>query len=122
MSSDANHNVATTWLARHLASDAETTLPTLAFPEVAGAIKRRTGSTRGADRVVRQLRRTPRLQIVALDLPRANDAAQLARSVGLRGADSVYGALALAATDELVTLDREMAARLSEVLTVVVPA
>lgn len=122
VATDANHTAAAYWLRRHLGSDEQTRLPTLALAEVAGAIKRRTSSTPRASMVLRQLRRTPRLELAPLDLARAEDAAQLAHTFGLRGADSVYGALALAAGDELVTFDREMATRLGGLLTVVVPS
>jgi len=68
--------------------------PTLVLPECAAAIARRTDDPDLARQLVLLIEQYPRLQLVALTLPLAQRAAQIAATHQLRGADAVYVAVA----------------------------
>jgi predicted nucleic acid-binding protein len=87
-------------------------LPTLVRPEVAGAIARTTGDARAAQRAARLAFLPAPATFITLDERLAAEAADLAASAGLRGADAVYAAVARRFDTILVTLDREVRERL----------
>ena len=68
--------------------------PTLVLPECAAAIARPTADARLAEELVLLIQGLPRLHLVILDLSLAQRASQVAREHRLRGADSVYVAVA----------------------------
>ncbi len=103
------------WL-EQIASDQLWVAPALLLPEVASAVSRATGRPLLARRAVRLILRFPALRIVAIDAELAETAARLAGDQRLRGADSVYVALAKQLALPLVTLDLEQASRASEVV------
>ena len=63
----------------------------------------------------------PRLQIYPLSLALGKKAAEFVSTRFLRGADSVYVAVANATGSVLVTLDNEMRQRASEAITTLAP-
>jgi predicted nucleic acid-binding protein len=96
--------------------------PTLSLVEVAAAIARRTGDAALARESGLRLLRMPSLALHALDVEAAADAASIAGRVMLRGADAVYAATALRHGTVLVTLDEELRARTTSILTTETPA
>lgn len=90
--------------------------PTLLLSELAAAIRRGTQDPDLARQVTSAVAELPNLVMVSLDDPLAREAAGLAADYSLRGADAVYGAVALRFGAELVSLDQEQISRLSDVL------
>ena len=97
------------------------TVPSLAFPEVSGAISRtRKDSAQARDFAI-ALSKLPNLTIIPMDAVLAERALQLAADHALRGADAVYAAVAIEAGHMLVSLDHEHLTRLTSVMTVKTP-
>ena len=115
---ESRHTAAALWLREH--REGELTVPTLALAEVAGALARRF-SRRAAAAALQQIRAIPWLEIVVLDESLALEAADVAATYRLRGADAVYVAIAARLRVSLVTLDREVASRVAAVINVVQP-
>ena len=106
------------WLERQRAAGNELLSPSLLLPEVAGAIGRRTTSALGLE-ALRVLEDLPRLRVVEMDAALIGAASKLAAELGLRGADSVYVAVAQVLDLPLASLDldqRDRAGRLVEVI------
>jgi predicted nucleic acid-binding protein len=95
--------------------------PTLFVVEVCATVARRTGDAPLAAAVGDALLSAPRLALHPLDPERSADAASVASTCALRGADAVYVATARAAGATLVTLDREVLTRAASVVSVVTP-
>jgi len=87
-------------------------LPTLVKPEVAGALSRGLGDPEAVKVVLNELDQLADALFVPLDRSLAREAAEIARSAGLRGADAVYAATARRFDAVLVTLDRQQLERL----------
>ena len=85
--------------------------PSIALPECAAAIARPTADEALAAHVVRWIQGLPNLRIVSLDLHLAREAAQVAVLQRLRGADSVYVAVAKTFNAALITWDTEVLER-----------
>ena len=97
-------------------------VPTLLLPEVAGAIGRTRQSAALGETFALQILSLPNVRLVHLDDSGALAALRLAAQYRLRGADSVYAAVALANNCTLISLDSEHLTRLSSVTTVQTPA
>lgn len=82
--------------------------PAIVFSEVAGAVARITGSTALGAAAVARLNHIPRLKFRQIDLDFAETSARLAARHKLRGADSLYAALARELKCPLVTNDAEL--------------
>lgn len=95
--------------------------PTLVLPECAAAIARRTDDPDLARQLVLLIEQYPRLHLVALTLPLAQRAAQIAAMHQLRGADAVYVAVAGAVGARLITWDVEMLNRGAAVVSTATP-
>jgi predicted nucleic acid-binding protein len=108
---DVHHEASVSWLRRQI--DAATFLvgPTLLLVEVAAAIARRTGDAALAAAIVEQLEQFPPLRLEPLDDALAAVAVSLAGSLGLRGADAVYVAVARQLGAPLVSWDEEQIRR-----------
>lgn len=96
--------------------------PTLFVVEIAGAVRRRSGSAQAAANAVVQIASLRTIRLHALVGPLAESAAGIAGVLGLRGADAVYLATSVAAGATLVTLDLELRDRGSAVASVVSPS
>ena len=101
--------------------DATVFCPTLVLPECAAAIVRPTADVALAEELVALIAGFPGLRLVSLDPPLAHQAVQVAVHHRLRGADSVYVAVANAATATLITWDDEMLDRGASVVTTRTP-
>ena len=96
--------------------------PTLVLAEVAGAISRTRKDSGQARAFALALRNLPNLMLINLDSDLAGQSLRLAAEHGLRGADAVYAAVAIATDFTLISLDREHLTRLTNVITVKTPA
>ena len=96
-------------------------LPTLVKPEIAGALSRLTGDPRLAREAAEMKYLAGPVLFVDLDRSLADEAAELAVSTGLRGADAVYAATARRFDALLVTLDGDQRRRLPTDTTAVRP-
>ncbi len=102
---DEHHERCQKWLVAQRAAGVTMVSPSLLLPEVAGAISRRTGDAALADRAVNNLQALPGLRLIEMNQTVIQAAAQLAASCGMRGADSVYAAVAHQLNIPLATLD-----------------
>ena len=86
-------------------------VPTLLLPEIASAIARATDDDAGAIRYAAATAAFPNLMLVTLSPSMAREAAGLAATHRLRGADAVYLAVVRRYGTRLVSRDREQLAR-----------
>lgn len=103
-------------LARLEAAAVPIVVPNLLRVEVAAAVARGGGDAGRARRFAETLLRLPHLVVVPLDDRLAASAAGLAADHRLRGADAVYGAVAVRFGSALVSRDREQRERLAGVV------
>jgi len=107
-----------TWMSARLADNDQFLAPSLLLAEIGGAISRRTTPSL-ALKAIEQIQNLPGLQLVEMEDLLLQEAAHLAAQLGLRGADSIYVALAARLDLPLMTLDvdqRERAAKRIKVL------
>jgi predicted nucleic acid-binding protein len=104
-----------------VASNTVVIVPTLLRVEVAAAIGRARRDAKLAREYSERLAMLPFIRWVGLDGALAERAAGLAAEYGLRGADAVYAAVALAHGCELISLDGEHLERLPAVVRVRAP-
>ena len=90
--------------------------PSLCPIEVASAVVRQTGDALLARSSARIVERFPRMSLVDLSLRRAKQACRLAAAHRLRGADTVYVAVAAEYGTTVITWDHEMLTRASAVV------
>jgi len=119
---DVHHAASRAWLTRQVAEGGLVVAPVLLLPEIAGAVARRTGVPRLAERAVEAVLRLPGLRLVPIDDVLARAAAKLAGRLRLRGADAVYIAAAVSLRLPLVTWDVEQRERAARVVDVLAPA
>lgn len=96
--------------------NSEIIVPNLLLIEVGSAISRTRNQPQAATELVEALGQIPNLTLVPLDDALAEVAQDLAIRHRLRGADAVYGAVALRAGSTLVSLDREHLERLTGIV------
>jgi predicted nucleic acid-binding protein len=92
--------------------------PTLLLAEVGGAISRRTGDPGLGRQAIQQLESLPGLRLVEMDNELVRAAASLAAELGLRGADSLYVAVASQLHLPMVTFDVDQRDRAQEKITI----
>ena len=114
---NAKRFLASLAMARHQAL-----CPALVLPEVAASIARITRDEGLGQVAVLRVLSVPRLRLVPLTEVVARKAAHLAGRHFLRGADSVYVALASDSRSPLVTLDAEMRERGAAAVKTLTPA
>ena len=108
---DRHHDIAMACITTLLERESRLVIPVLAWPEVAGAIARRTGVAENGHDAVGIIRGLRLIESIPMDPSLAHEAAQLAGTRRLRGADAVYVALAVTHRMPLITLDAEMLER-----------
>ena len=119
---DTNHPAASAWIRRQVAEGRQSLLaPVILLAEVAGAVRRATGSEMDAQRAVDKILGSGLVQLVPLDLGLAEGSARLAAAAQLRGCDAIYAALAASLDDLLVTFDRQLAERAAMFVPVEIP-
>lgn len=114
---DVNHQANFDFIAAVRAAQLPIHCPSLVLPEGAGAVSRTTGDALLAVRATTEVRRMPDLRLAPLSRVRSRRAAELAAMYQLRGADSVYVAVAEEFGTTLVTWDGEMHTRGASIVT-----
>lgn len=115
---DEHHERCQKWLLQQRAAGVTLVSPSLLLPEVAGAISRRTGDAALADRAVKNLQALPGLRLIEMNQTVVQAAAQLAASCGMRGADSVYAAVAHQLNIPLATLDADQRSKAGKIVAI----
>ncbi len=108
---DEHHTLSRDWVERQTAASEVILLPNLFRAELAGSIRRRTGSHPLALRAVNQALALPGVRSVPLTEELGELAGEVAAALSLRGADAVYTALALQERATLITWDQEQRER-----------
>ena len=97
-------------------------VPNLLLAEVAGAIGRTRNDSAQARMFATALAGLPNVTLVPLDDHLSHEALALAAQHGIRGADSVYAAVAVQSGTTLVSLDNEHLTRLADIVPTKTPA
>ena len=108
---DAHHDVCLAFMHRFVKERQIAIVPLLLWPEISGAVARRTGDADRGMKVAELIAAKIWVKGVPLDASLAHESMRLAASLRLRGADAVYVALAVAYREPLLTLDIEMLER-----------
>lgn len=93
--------------------------PSLLLAEVGGVISRVTGKPDLGLNAIQKIENLPDVRIVDMDKALMDDASRIAAQYGVRGADSIYIAVASTLKIPLVTFDidqREKAAKLVDII------
>lgn len=118
---DVHHSPSRGFLLRAVSHGAPLICPSLVVPECTAALARETGDAAIAMRLARAILDTPVLRLVPLDVRRAQRAAEIAATRRLKGADSVYVAVAEEFGCALVTWDAEILQRASGMVSTLTP-
>ena len=119
--SEPEHRYARALIAAVLDQGLPVHLPWLAVVEASVAIGRRLGSVDAAMRIANTLVDFPGLTLHPVDRSAALLAAAVGAECRLRGADSVYAAVAKRHGTTLITCDQELRARTAGTLTALTP-
>ena len=114
---DVFHQIIKDWMAGERAAGSQFVSPSLLLAEVAGAVSRRTTALLGR-KALKRLEAMPGLRIVEMHDDLLHEAASLAADLGLRGADSVYVAVAKHLDVPLLTFDAEQRDRGKKAVTI----
>ena len=104
---DVHYQSSHKWLGNQVALNDVVVSPAILLAEVGGAIAIRTGNSELGMIVVGLMQRFPNVRLVPVDASLAALSAQLAVTLRLLGADSLYVATALRLGVPLITWDRE---------------
>ena len=104
---DPRHTASRSWIECEVNAEEEILIPTLAVPEVAGPIRRRTGSHDLALRAVNAMLELPSVRTVPLTEELARLSGEFAALLALKGGDAVYAALAFMENATLFSWDSE---------------
>lgn len=118
---DVNNAPAKNWITLHTQSGGLLVAPDLLAVEVAGALSRITGHPQVAYQAANQLYVLPFMRIMHLDQGLVNEAMRIAADHALRGADSMYVALAKIEGIPLVTFDNEQLTRPAGIISTIRP-
>ena len=119
---DPYHDRCFQWFESSVREQPPPAAPGLLLVEVAASIRRLTGSTKLARRVLSELQEDELIELYPLTAARSETAAEIAASIGVRGADAVYLALASELGETLITLDRQQLERGKRMVDVTRPA
>lgn len=118
---DAHHDVCLAFMHRFVKERQIAVVPLLVWPEIAGAVARRTEDPERGNKVAELIAAKTWVRGVPLDASLAHESMLLAARLRLRGADAVYVSLAAAYHEPLLTLDAEMLERAGGVVKVFTP-
>jgi predicted nucleic acid-binding protein len=121
--SDEFHVVVKNWMNAQREQGATFVSPSLLLAEVGGVISRVTGKPELGLNAIQKIENLPDVRIVDMDKALMDDASRIAAKYGVRGADSVYIAVASTLNIPLVTFDvdqREKASKLVDVIAILV--
>jgi predicted nucleic acid-binding protein len=113
-----HHERCQKWLAAQRAAGITLVSPSLLLPGVASAISRRTGDATLTERAVQNLQSLPGLRLIEMNQTVVQAAAQLASSCSMRGADSIYAAVAQQLNIPLVTLDLDQRTKAGKIVAI----
>ena len=116
---DPFHDVCLAWLLAALDAGDPLRGPTLLLPEVTGAVRRVTGDEGLARATAEELGTGVVWELVPVTVALASRAAEIAATLAVRGADSVYVALAAELGEPLVTVDDQQGDRAAGLVAVV---
>jgi predicted nucleic acid-binding protein len=108
---EIHYSASRQFLLQARARDATLLCPALVLPECAAAIARPTGDSALAEELIDLIEGFPGMQLVPLEVHLARQAVHAATNHRLRGADSVYVAVADTFDATLITWDAEMLER-----------
>lgn len=117
--SDEFHLPVKHWMNSQREQDGMFVSPSLLLAEVGGVISRVTGKPELGLSAIERIENLPDVRIVEMDKALMENASRIAATFGLRGADSVYVAVASALKIPLVTFDvdqRERGSKLVELI------
>jgi len=121
--SDEFHTLVKNWMNTQREQDTTFVSPSLLLAEVGGVISRVTGKPELGLNAIQKIENLPDVRIVEMDKALMDEASRIAAKYGVRGADSVYVAVASTLKIPLVTFDvdqREKASKVAEVITITV--
>jgi predicted nucleic acid-binding protein len=121
--SDEFHLPVKDWMNIQREQGATFVSPSLLLAEVGGVISRVTGKPELGLNAIQKIEKLPDVRIVDMDKALMDDASRIAAKYGVRGADSVYIAVASTLNIPLVTFDidqREKASKLVDVIAILV--
>jgi len=121
VASDVNHGASRVWLEKFAIEENQLVSPTLVLAEISGSVARRAADAKSGHDALKVILRLPSLRLINLDRALSELAAQLAADYMLRGADSVYVAVAKQLNIPLVTLDEEQFKRASKIIQTIKP-
>jgi predicted nucleic acid-binding protein len=93
--------------------------PSLLLAEVGGVISRVTGKPELGLSAIQKIENLPDVRIVDMDKSLMDDASRIAAKYGVRGADSVYFAVASTLNIPLVTFDIDQRGKASKLVDVI---
>lgn len=117
--SDEFHLPVKDWMNAQREQAATFVSPSLLLAEVGGVITRVTGKPELGWSTIQSIENLPDVRIVDMDKALMDDASRIAAQYGVRGADSIYIAVASVLKIPLVTFDndqREKASKLVDVI------
>ncbi|MBU4481622.1 PIN domain-containing protein [Candidatus Parcubacteria bacterium] len=94
-------------------------LLSIAFPEIASAIARGTKNPQDALAFCRELRKLPSFVFISIDETISQLSVEIASKYFLKGADSIYVAIALKYGISLATLDKDQEKKGSKIVNIV---
>lgn len=121
VASDMNHKVSRNWLEKFAVDENQFVAPTLVLAEISGSVARRAEDAKLGHDALKLVLRLPSLRLINVDRTLSEFAAQLAADHMLRGADSVYVAVAKQLNIPLITLDEEQFKRASKIIHTIKP-
>lgn len=119
---EIHYSTSRQFLLQARAHDATLFCPALVLPECAAAIARPTGDSALAEELIDLIEGFPGMQLIPLEVHLARQAVHAATNYRLRGADSVYVAVADSCDATLITWDAEMLERGSGAVKTVTPS
>jgi predicted nucleic acid-binding protein len=117
--SDEFHIAVKHWMSSQREQDTTFVSPSLLLAEVGGVISRVTGKPELGLNAIQKIENLPDVRIVEMDKALMDDASCIAAKYGLRGADSVYVAVASTLKIPLATFDVDQRERGSKLVDVV---
>ena len=111
---DEFHLFVKNWMFKQNQIGSQFISPSLLLTEVSGAVSQRTNRPELAHKAIRDIQKLTGVHIIEMNHKLILEAADLAAESGLRGADSVYMAVAKKLNIPLVTLDVEQRKRSSK--------
>lgn len=118
---DSNHTPASNWIVHHISTGGRFVAPVLIVVETAATLARITGNQNLARNSISQLYTLRSMRLLPIDQALVDEAADVAVGFSLRGADSLYVAVAKMLGIPLVTFDNEQLTRPTSIITTIKP-